>query len=501
MLNLKNKLYSTQDVRYIDDLAINTYQQQDLMQRAGSAVFSHIKTLYPTTNNMVIFCGKGNNGGDGLVVAALAKQAGYNVTVYHTHPIDTWQGEAKDALQMAEHANVTLILYKNESQINDNTDIIVDALLGTGVKGYVSALYANIIDKINAYQAPVICVDIPSGLDADTGKILGHSVKADATVSFIAQKQGLFTGDAANLRGKLLFETLDILKEVYHSVKETAFMANFNDLAQKLPQRANAMHKGQAGHVLVIAGDEGFGGAGLMAALSAYRAGAGLVTLATHPKHASEVMAAHPEIMVKHIDDASTIDSLFDNIEALVIGPGLTSSSWSNAIMAKGLKHDIPKVVDAGALDYLKLTHLNLQQAILTPHPGEAGRLLSTSTDNIQKDRFSSIDSLYKAYESTIVLKGAGSLVTNGKRPLFVCNAGNAGMATGGMGDILAGIIGALLAEKVTLFDAACLGVQLHSEAADNALKTHSKRSLMATDLLVEIQKILAAFEKYTRHV
>lgn len=492
MLQLANKVYTTDASRRIDDIAINTSYQKNLMQQAGEAIFHYICRHYAPAQHITLFAGKGNNGGDALVVATLAKEKGHTVTVYHSHPTDTWQGDAAKALLSAQKANVSLIQYDENTRLDHDSDLIVDGLLGTGIRGNVSKDYAAIIDIINKIKAPTLAIDVPSGLNADTGSLSGACVNATITLSLITQKQGLYTGQAPDVTGKLVFLPLALSQAAYDSVSPSGFIASFNQLRQNLPKRANTLHKGQAGHVVVIAGDQGMGGAGLMASLSAYRSGAGLVTLLTHPTHANDIMIAHPEIMVHAIDNPSlSIASFVDRASALVIGPGLNESSWSKSVLSTAVTHPIPKVIDAGALDYIHQHQLNLSQAILTPHPGEAARLLNTTSQAVQLDRFRHVKALYDREENIVVLKGAGTLVYAGEKPVFICTAGNAGMASGGMGDILAGIIGSFLAEGVALFDAACIGVQLHSEAADIAMSHHGQRSLMATDVLVELKNIL----------
>jgi len=475
-------LYQTKQVRELDRIAIEDFNipSYTLMQRAGAAAFSALQKKWPQAKKILIFCGKGNNAGDGYVLARLAHQHGLQVICYGR----LCTGDSQIAYEDAKKSGVS---FAKASQDVEGTDVIVDALLGTGIQGEVRDEYKAAIQEINDSNIPVLAIDVPSGLNSDTGTILGACVKADLTITFVGCKQGFFTGLAPAYCGEILYDDLDLPKEIFNKITSNVEKLYLN----KLEPRSRIAHKGSFGHVLVIGGDYGMAGAARMAGEAAARTGSGLTTVATRPEHIMAVSGMRPELMCYGITKSKNLPELLERATVLVIGPGLGRSAWSKDLWQAVLKTDLPTVIDADGLNLLVKNPTKNNNWILTPHPGEAARLLNCSTSEVQNDRFTAINSLQDKYGGVCILKGAGTLILGDSGKISICTAGNPGMASGGMGDVLSGIIGGLLAQKLSLENAAKTGVQLHSEAADLAAKQDGERGLLATDLLPYLRKLI----------
>jgi NAD(P)H-hydrate epimerase len=381
--------------------------------------------------------------------------------------------------------------------IPEATDVIVDAIFGTGLEREVQGHWASAINAANRHAAPVLALDIPSGLNADCGRIMGTAIKADQTISFIALKQGMFTGDGPELCGQVHLHDLELrdqLPELSPScVLESWHGIDGSEDAPHLPRRRprNA-HKGAFGHVLVVGGDQGMSGAARLAGEAALRVGSGLITLATHPDHAGNLGSDRPELMCRGIGDENDLLPLLKRANIIVIGPGLGRSEWSRMLWRTALDADLPMVVDADALNLLAAHPLHRDDWILTPHPGEAGRLLGLESGEIQDERFHALARLQRKYGGTVVLKGAGTLIQSAAEPQpWVCGDGNPGMASGGMGDVLAGIIGGLAAQHRDLPAAARAGTCLHAAAGDRIANRYGELGMAAGDLFPELRRLL----------
>jgi ADP-dependent NAD(P)H-hydrate dehydratase / NAD(P)H-hydrate epimerase len=495
MSNNSNQLYTADMVRELDRRAIEDHSIPGivLMKRAGAAAFAELMTCWPDTGQITVFCGGGNNGGDGYIIAGLARQRGLAVKLFQLAPVDKLTGDAYRAWQFAHQAGVSMTPY-------DGSDVpaggvIVDALLGIGIKGTVRASYEEAIAAINVSHSPVLAVDIPSGLCSDTGSILGHAVVADITVTFIGMKVGLLTGLGPEVVGKLVYRDLNVPAQIFAGVTPAANKLALNELMYHLPTRARSAHKGNYGHVLVIGGNEGFGGAAAMAAEAALRVGAGLVGVATRSAHAAALLARCPVLMVKQVDSGQDLQPLLESPSVIVVGPGLGRNAWSEQVFQQAIEANIPMIVDADALNILSEQGLragvDTGSWILTPHPGEAARLLNISNAEVQRDRPEACRAIQQKYGGTILLKGAGTLICNGEAIISLCPYGNPGMASGGMGDVLAGIIGGLLAQGLTAEHAAQLGACLHAVAGDQIAEELGERGMVATDLLLPLQKLV----------
>ncbi len=479
-------LYTSAETRELDRVAIEVagIPGIQLMSRAGRAAFDLLQQAWPEGCPLVVYCGTGNNGGDGFVVAALAADRAIPVTVYQVGEADKISGDAASARQAAIDAGVEIAAFSANTAPEDC--VIVDALLGTGLSGEVRGDYRAAIDTINASGLPVLAIDIPSGLCGDSGRRLGVAVDADATISFIGKKRGLLTGDAPDCCGELHFADLAVPAEVYAQQPASAFLLNLEQEMDALPPLAETAHKGRFGHALIIGGDLGMAGAALMAAESAGRCGAGLVSAATRAIHVPALLSRRPEVMAHGVEARGELDPLLHRATAVAVGPGLGQNAWSEQMLQNALDSESPLVVDADALNLLarRCEDEPPQRGnwILTPHPGEAARLLGSDTATVQADRFAAVANLQARYGGVVLLKGAGTLVCDSEA-VHVCPYGNPGMASGGMGDVLSGILVALLAQGMNLRDAACLGVCLHAVAADLAAQD-GMRGMLATDLM-----------------
>lgn len=490
-------LHTQQQARELDRLAMAAGTEGAiLMQRAGRAAFELLRECWPSAKRLAVYCGAGNNGGDAYVVAKLALDAGLEVALHQGCPTAQLKGDAQlMAARLLEDARLQLF----DAQVVPEADVIVDGLLGIGISGAPRAPTAALIRLINTHAAPVFALDLPSGLDGDTGHAPGAVVQAEVTLTFIAVKKGLMTGQGTALAGQLYYDDLQLPQRLLVGAAPSACLVRQQDITQQLPPRRRDAHKGHFGHVLLVGGDQGYGGAIIMAAQAALRAGAGLVTVLTRSAHVLPLLARQPEIMVHGCDDPSAtdaqaaIDALLERASVLVLGPGLGQGEWGRALFSQLLSAKQPQLLDADALNLLAATDQwqRCEQRVITPHPGEAARLLSTTAAHINADRFAAATQLQQRFGGVALLKGAGTLVAANELPLAVITAGNPGMATGGMGDVLSGIIGGLLAQGLTPFDATRLGAQVHGMAADAAALQHGERGLAASDLLPLIAPLL----------
>jgi len=505
MKNLPNKLYNVDSIVQLEQIAINQFDisAYELMKRAGHAVFNLLKTRYPQHKKMLVLCGAGNNAGDGYVVAKLGKLAGLDVHVISLINPESLKNAAllayNDWLKVAANDNADFSLL-------DETDIVIDALLGTGLAREVSAEWAQWITAVNNSVKPVISVDIPSGLLADTGVIAGVAIKADATVSFIGLKQGMFTAQAKDICGDIVFNDLGLPVEVYSLVECETRLINAIDYSL-LPKRKASSHKGRFGHVLIVGGNTGMPGAVILAARAALRTGAGLVTIITTAQNLQAISSAVPEAMVKTCEKDAENDVAMTNLFAepsikevshVAIGMGLGQDDWSLKILQHCVQLHKPMLVDADALNLIAKNDITIASPlVITPHPGEAARLLSRdsaiSTADVQNNRFEAVKKLYALFENsescTVILKGSGTLIFDGQT-IKICNLGNAALSAPGMGDVLSGIVIALMAQNIEIFDAAALAVCLHASAAE--LVTGDKtRGLLASDVIDALPKVL----------
>ncbi|MEH2922547.1 bifunctional ADP-dependent NAD(P)H-hydrate dehydratase/NAD(P)H-hydrate epimerase [Samsonia erythrinae] len=458
----------------------------ELMQRAGEAAFQVARQRYPSARRWRVLAGHGNNGGDGYVVASLALRAGLEVEVIACTRDKPLPDDAHLARQhwLAQGGRVVEIVDGVEAAIPwpDDIDLIVDGLLGTGLSGAPRASYAALITQANAASAPIVSLDIPSGLNAETGACAGVAIRAAHTVTFIALKPGLLTGQAREQVGQLHYCALglqDWLK------RQTAPIQRLTAerLTEWLLPRPAGQHKGNNGRLLVVGGSAGLGGAALMASDAALHSGAGLVRVLTHKQYLSAFLTSRPELMVQELT-ADTLRQGLEWADVVVIGPGLGQDEWGKNALRMTENCNKPMLWDADALNLLAINPHKRQNRVLTPHPGEAARLLNCRVSDIESNRLLAARKLVKRYGGVVVLKGAGTVIADDQENIAIADVGNPGMATGGMGDVLSGIVGGLLAQKLSLYNAACAGCVVHGASADWLALRRGTRGMLATDLL-----------------
>ncbi|MDO6564845.1 NAD(P)H-hydrate dehydratase [Amphritea sp. 1_MG-2023] len=492
--DLPASLYTAEQTRALDRMAIASgVSGFKLMQRAGHAAFDRLRQRWPEVRRLTLLCGGGNNGGDALVVAGLAQRQGMSVQLLCVGDdyAERLSGEALEAWRWLQQESVPYQAYRQQPFTGE---LIVDGLLGTGISGAVRDPYPTAIQQINRAGLPVIALDIPSGLCSDTGAVQGLAVRADMTLTFIGVKRGLLTHQGPEYTGELLFDDLRVADEVYEAVDVSGFITGADDVSHLLPARSKTAHKGRCGHVLVIGGDLGMGGAAIMAAQAAGRCGAGLVTVATHIEHVAAVLSRYPEAMAVGVRSGAELEPLLERASVLVVGPGLGRHAWGEQLLRIALQSDKPLVLDADALNLLQQSgefeQRNAKQWLITPHPGEAARLLDCTVAELQADRFAAVVALQAIFGGVALLKGPGSLSFDGDA-LHLNPTGNPGMASGGMGDVLSGVIGGLIAQGLSMADAARLGAWLHGAAADRSAAQYGARGMQATDLLAQLRLLV----------
>lgn len=491
MLTLLRLLRSDQ-VREIDRRAIAACGGDGfgLMSAAAMAAYRRLRANWPEARRLLVCVGPGNNGGDGLVLAAIAKREGLDVWTVSIGADRSPSGPAREARAMADAAGVVESAWLG-SGVWPDVDLVVDALYGIGLSRPPEGDAARLIEAINRSPLPVLALDVPSGLDADSGWAPGVAVRASATVCFIAWKRGLWTGEGPALAGTRWLERLDVDEAHVAAAGLAGKLLEPALLARALPPRAPTAHKGHYGHVLAVGGDHGYAGAVRLAAEAAARSGAGLVSVATRAEHVAAIVSARPELMVRGVAQTGELESLLERATVLALGPGLGTSTWSTALWLRAIGCERPMVVDADALNLLARSPRSLAPgSVLTPHPGEAARLLGCDTAAIASDRFAAAQSLATRFGAVVVLKGAGTVIADSSGAFAICPFGNPGMASGGMGDVLTGVIAALLAQGHGPFDAATLGVLAHAQAGDRAA-ARGQRGLLASDLLAELRWVL----------
>lgn len=487
---LPHALYRAAQVRELDRTTIEDHgiPGADLMERAGHAAYDLLRRRWPDARDITVVCGPGNNGGDGYVVARHACAEGLSARVLQLGDRQRLRGDALAMALALEETGGTIEPFQGLPQ---GTDLIVDAILGTGLEREVAGVWARAVDAINAHSAPVLAIDIPSGLHSDLGQILGTAIQAEATISFIGLKQGMFTGAGPDCCGEIRFDALQIPAAVYSREVISARRLDWAKLGGLLGRRPRSANKGSFGHVLVVGGAPGYSGAARLAGEGALRTGAGLVTVATHPDHAAYVNLNRPELMCPGVDGPAQLDPFLERATVVAVGPGLGKGPWGKGLLDRVLESGLPLVVDADALNLLTISPASRGDWVLTPHPGEAARLLGIETKAIQADRFGSVRRLQERFGGVAVLKGAGTLVHGpSHKPPGVCDGGNPGMATAGTGDVLTGMIGALIAQGLAAEDAACAGVCLHAAAGDAAAEG-GERGMLASDLLATIRPLI----------
>lgn len=503
--SLPDALFSADAVRAIDRYVIDQQGVDgfELMQAAARAAFRRLVQTWPECGPMLVLCGAGNNGGDGYLVAANARRHGLDVRCIAVAAVEKLSGDARKAWQRAvdDGVAVSALGELDEAVLDElflDAGVIVDAMLGTGVAGAPREPFAGLIVRCNRSSARVLAVDLPSGLNATTGAAEGDVVNADMTVTFIGLKIGLFTGQGPAVTGSVEFDSLGVEDGAAQSGEQSAgIRRDWSSTMTWLPARPANAHKGRFGHVLVIAGDRGFGGAGLMAAEAAGRSGAGLVSLATRPEHVSAALARCPSVMVHGVIHGSELPLLLESTDVVVCGPGIGRGAWGQQMLEQVIASGKLRVLDADALNLMSSrVPVRSDEHILTPHPGEAARLLGCLVPEVEADRVAAAKKLQSLYGGTVLLKGAGTVVASGADTVDIVSGSNPGMATGGMGDVLAGMIGALFAQTGEPTRAAVIGACAHIEAACRASREKGYMGLLPTDVIDALPSVFKESEQ-----
>jgi NAD(P)H-hydrate epimerase len=508
-------IVTAEEMRRLDADAQTTYgiPVTVLMEQAGMGVVREMERRFgdPAGRVIVVLAGKGHNGGDGLVAARHLIQRGAYVRVFLTFPADASRGEARVQTQIARNVGAQLLDPSGYDRARfraalQEADLVIDALVGTGLSAPISGLAAELIADLNASDKPVIAVDIPSGISADTGEALGAAVRAALTVTFALPKRGHFLPPGSDHTGELRVVDIGIPRRAVERAALPLSVFTKKDATAVVPTRPREGHKGTFGHVLVVAGSVGKSGAAILASRAALRAGAGLTTLAC-PESVLRAGEDKPaEIMTlplpesgEHALSARSLDLLFaasKQATVAAIGPGLsTLPDTQAAIRELVTRLSLPMVIDADGLnalaDHLEPLKRPHPPMILTPHPGEMGRLTRLGSREVQRRRIDLAIEFAKTHQVVLVLKGARTVVASPDGRATLNPTGNSGMATAGTGDVLTGMIAALLAQGLAPADAARLGVYLHGAAGDLIAGERGERGMMAGDVIDRIPSAL----------
>lgn len=486
---LPHEIYSTEWVKQAEKQAAASLKLSlfHLMMRAGGAAFDLARTTWPFSRHWLVLCGNGNNGGDGYLLAFLAQAAGINVTLQVAQADKPLPDEASIARTIWLNAGNEIL--PPDVPWPETVDLIVDALLGSGLKQAPRHSIATLIERANRHAAPVLALDIPSGLLADSGAAPGSVIHAQHTISFIALKPGLLTGKARDVTGTLHYHSLFLDDWLNQQPASSFTRYDASQLATLLPARHPCAHKGEHGKLLMIGGDHGTGGAICMAAQAALRAGAGLVRVLTRQENIVALLSSRPELMTDELTGQTLTDGL-QWADVLVVGPGLGLHSWGKQALQATEHFCKPMLWDADALNLLAQHPGQCANRLITPHPAEAARLLNCSVAQIESDRLLATTQLQERYGGYVLLKGAGSLITDGRQHGII-DIGNPGMATAGMGDILSGIIGGLLVQGLNPYQALCAGALAHSASADMLAIRYGVRGMLAMDVLDKLYYFL----------
>lgn len=485
---LPDKIYRAAQVRAIDSTAIEDCEIPGftLMSRAGQVALDILRRRWPHARRVLVLCGAGNNAGDGYVLARLAARSGLRVSVAALVDPESLAGDARLAWEL--YCQAGGVVQEWQVSLLDGCDVVIDAILGTGLVRDLEGQPARVVEALNQSRRPVLAIDIPTGLHPDTGQPRGAAVVASATVTFVGLKLGLYTGEGPDLCGQLYFDDLGIPERAYQDQLHAGRRIDNTLVREVLPPRARTAHKGSHGHVLLVGGGVGMPGAIRLAAEAALRSGAGRVTVATRPESVPVVVSGCPELMASAVRSAEELAPLLDAADVVGIGPGLGQDPWAQDLFELVLASDRPLIVDADALNLLAQHPQARGNWVLTPHPGEAARLLSETNGAaaIQKDRTAALARLIERYDGVVLLKGAGTVVARKGQVPWFCDRGNPGMATAGMGDVLTGVVAGIAGQCGDLFAAACAAAWVHAAAGDDAARS-GERGLLASDLFVHL--------------
>jgi NAD(P)H-hydrate epimerase len=504
------KIATREIVREIDARSIEKHGIPGLvlMENAGRMAADVVLKEFPQAERVAVFAGGGNNGGDGFVIARHLLGQGVKVTTYLAASPARYKGDALENLKALKKSGGEIVELGGNLRKYKQADLIVDALFGTGLDRDVEGFNKKIIEFMNAQRVPRLAVDLPSGIDANTGFPLGSAVRADVTVTFVLPKIGISIYPGLDYAGRIYVADITTPKPLEEYIPyELLTHASVRGILK--PRRPDS-HKGTYGHLFILAGSPGKTGAATLASLGALRVGTGLVTVGI-PASLNDIMEVKtteamteplPETDLRTLGKMSVRrakEIIANKKTALAIGPGISTAEETRGFLYEMIRSvEIPAVIDADALTLIAEEPGILLRAkaplVLTPHPGEMSRLTGTPIGDIERDRIGVSLEFARKHKVILVLKGARSLVTNPQGRVYVNTTGNAGMASGGMGDVLTGIIGGFLAQRIPPEDAARLGVFVHGAAGDEAARTYKGQAgIIAGDLAGELPKVLGA--------
>ena len=512
------RIVTSAEMRQIDRLAIETFGIPGivLMENAGRDTAALIHQLFEGDKDhpIAVFCGKGNNGGDGFVIARHLFNHGYDVHVYLTCNPEHLQGDAKInyGIIHAMQLPVEILQSSGDFDLIHPFDMAVDALLGTGIRGEVTGFIADLIHWINMQEAVRVAVDVPSGLDADTGFPAGVCIEADVTATMAEYKRGLLLPPGSEYAGDVHVMDISAPFEAGESLDIQTYLLEDEDIHERLPERPATAHKGDFGKVFVLAGSTGLTGAAALCSKACLASGAGLVVLGTPDKVNTILEEKLTEVMTKPL--ASTeqgtlsasakaeIESMLQWADTLAIGPGLGSHPETNQLIREVVQSTaLPCVLDADGINAFKGAADSLAKhpsdLILTPHIGELARLTGRSIEVIEADRIETAREWARTLNAVLVLKGAPTIIAGPDGLVLISNKGNSGMATAGAGDVLTGLIAGLLGQKLTPIQAAAVGVYIHGKAGELATEDLGERCLIAGSLIDFLPKVFKELESH----
>ncbi|HUO84321.1 MAG TPA: NAD(P)H-hydrate dehydratase [Thermoanaerobaculia bacterium] len=499
---------SSIDRRAIDEFGIPSIV---LMENAASAVTEVIERHYPEAEEVALFCGTGKNGGDGLAVARHLHNRGLVVHIFIVGKKKALTGDAAINLRTCEQMAIPIATITDDATLVEalarasTGDLVIDAIFGTGLNRPAAGLHADVILSLSQLRLPILSIDLPSGLNGSSAEVEEPVVEADITVTFAQPKIPHIFSPAAAWCGEVVVADISIPRAAVDAEGVSLSLIRREDVVPLIPPRAVETHKGSYGHVVLISGSEGKSGAAILAARGAVRAGAGLVTVATDPETARIVDSASVESMTLpiHLESRAIgkIAEFLHGKAAVLIGPGLPDTKESYEVIREIMARiDLPMIVDATAINAWqgRLTELNAGRhpCILTPHPGELARLLGISVAAVQKDRIGSAREAANRSGCVVVLKGHQTLIAEPEGRLAVNPTGNPGMASGGAGDVLSGILAAFVARMEDLFEAACAATYLHGAAGDRVRDEASDIGITALDLAEALPRTIEMIRK-----
>ena len=491
--SLPKKVFSSHKIKSYENTLFKALECEgySIMERAAQFAFQEILENFPNNKNWSILCGPGNNAGDGMILAGLAIEKGLNVSIYFLFPEHLFKDNALKAYKKLKETQYKyddkLTIYQKNDYEEINQGIIIDAIFGIGLNREIDPTIQEIIQTLNDTNLPIISLDIPSGINPDDGRVMGQAINAEMTISFMFKKLCFYLGEGENYSGFIKYSDLD----VPHC---TEFLDNcdFNIIDRKyvfnhLQKRSLDSHKGDFGHIGIFGSGKGMHGASLLAGEAALRSGAGKVSIFMHSSHRELIDNPRSELILNFMDNIIQVESIINNLDVLVLGPGLGKDKWASDVFDFIVKYPQPKVIDADGLVFVKEKKLKQDNWVLTPHPGEAAALLNTSSKDIQKNRQLSLKNISNKFGGVIILKGHNTMIGYGENPSNICLKGNPGMATAGSGDVLAGIVSAMIGQGLSLFEASSVAVEIHANAGDLA-SMDGERGLVAGDIIDEIR-------------